>query len=472
MGIFTKFFAPTFIPENKQIIPMGTPFIAEDKAVIVPEKNGLIETEAKALTGEVLGLSEAFGSFLILGQNEAATAASALNLYRRSTAVSVPINRIAQAIADMKFVLEFEGGEVVNKHPILDLLRNPSPYFSATHFIETLAKNYLITNEACIVAIGGISRPPLELQPISPDHLTVPEGQEGLPTSHIITGNSMMGIYPAERELGRVRYIRDVFTESYLIRGFSTRSNSLLRGESLLASASSEVREDILGGEHNISLLEKGGRLSLVFNFKKDMFGDDFKTMKQNIRSQYGGANKAGQIGVTTGDVDIKELGLNNKDMEFSMLQKMARIAVANQYAFPLVLLDTDAATLNNIKIAKELLTDDAALPVARRLMVGISQFLMPRFGLDPRKYKLVPDMDSIQALATRRNEELKTRREIGIETVNELRAFIPNRGDVEGGNSVLVPGNLIPIENSGKELTDDNPPAFPKPEPEKEPDK
>lgn len=469
MGIFKNLFSPSLMPENKQVAVIRSPFISEEKAIIVPEKNGLIAREEKGLTGEVLGLSETFGSFLMLGNNEAATAASAKNLYRRSTAVSVPINRIAQTIADMKFVLELEDGTIINSHPILDLLRNPSPYFTATHFIETLAKDYLITNEACIVAIGGIARPPIELQPISPDHITVPEGMEGLPISHIISGNTMMGSYLATRESGRVRYIRDIFTESYLIRGYNTRNNSLLRGESLLASASSEVREDILGGEHNISLLKKGGRLSLVFNFKKDVFGDDFKTMKQNIRAQYGGAKNAGQIAVTTGDVSIEEFGTNNKDMEFSQLQKMARIAVANQYSFPLVLLDTDAATLDNYKMGKEALTDDAALPVARRIMVGISQFLMPRFGLDPSKVKIVPDIDSIQALAVRRNIELKMRRDIGIETVNELRALIPNRGDVEGGDEVLVQANLIPIKNSGKELSDENPSAFPKPKPEEE---
>ncbi|MCH8302544.1 MAG: hypothetical protein IH912_07300, partial [Proteobacteria bacterium] len=44
--------------------------------------------------------------------------------------------------------------------------------------------------------------------------------------------------------------------------------------------------------------------------------------------------------GVTAGGaLDIKELGVNNKDMDFANLQDMARTAVALQYKFPLPLL-------------------------------------------------------------------------------------------------------------------------------------
>ena len=437
---------------------LRNPFYKREEPIQI-ERAPVVEKKSSTFA---LGTSESLGSFLILGTGRATTAASALSLYRKSTAVSVPVNRIAEAIATMDFVLEEEDGTIINNHPVLDLIRAPSPFYTKRLFIEKMAKDYLITNESEIVALGGITRPPLELQPISPDHLTVPEGGNGLPTSHIISGGTMDGIYKAERDRGTVRYIRDVFTEAYLIRGYNTRDNSLLRGESLLASASSEVREDILGGEHNVSLLEKGGRVSLIFNFKDELEGDDFKVMKERIRAEYGGASKAGQIAITTGDVDIKEVGINNKDMEFSLLQKMARIAVANQYGYPLVLLDTDAATLNNYQTGKEALSDDASIPVANVLMGGLSLFLLPRYNLDPSKVRIVPDLDSITALTMRRNKELKLRKEIGIETTNELRSFLPNRSDAEGADKILVPANMIPIESAGASMMDANPSAFP----------
>jgi len=415
------------------------------------------QTEKKSM---VLGTSQELGSFLVLGSSgRGTTAASALALYDQSSAVSIPINRIATAIADMKMVLELEDGTVTNTHPILDLLRKPSPYYTKDLFFETLAKNFMITGEYQVVGIGGIARPPIELQPISPDKITVPEGQNGLATSLIVSGNTMAGQYPSIRKSNQVRYIRDSLSEIHMTRNFKTRNNSLLRGQSLLVSASSEVRQHILGGVHNTSLLERGGRVSLVFHFEQEMNDDDFEVAKERVRSQYGGAQKAGEIGVTAGDgaLKINDIGSKNKDMDFVKLQQMAKIAIANQYGFPLVLLDTDAATFNNYSTAKEALYDDAALPVASVILGGLSDFLLPRFGEDPSKIRLGVDLDSIPALKMRRNKELKLRSEIGVETINELRDGLTNREDVDGGDVVYIPANLVP---AGTDLTglDENP--------------
>jgi HK97 family phage portal protein len=240
-----------------------------------------------------------------------------------------------------------------------------------------------------------------------------------------------------------------------MTRNFSTRLNSLLRGQSLLVSASKEVRQNILGAQHNVSLLEKGGNVSVVFNFKQGMSDDEFETVKQQVNMQYGGADNAGKIGVTSGggDLEIKNIGSANKDMDFFNLQQMAKVAIANQYGFPLIFLDNSAATFNNYEKAKEALYDDAALPFAKVIMKGLSNFLLPRFGIDPANNTIIPDLDSIPALATRRNNELKVRKEIGIESINELREFLPNRDDVTDGDEIYIPANLIPIGTNPQDM-------------------
>ena len=419
-------------------------------------KDKPVKTEAKSMA---LGLNDALGAFLMLGRGgRGATPASALALYEKSSAVSIPINRIATAIANLNLAVARSDGVVIPDHPVLELLRKPSPYFSRSLFMETIAKNYMITGESCVVAIGGVARPPLELQPISPAKLTVPEGYGGLPANVNITGNTMSGVYMPRRKGNDIRYTRDSMAELVFIRNYSTRNNSSLRGQSLLASASSEVNQHILGGDHNVSILEKGGSVSLIFHFKEDMNDDDFEATKKRVRAQYGGARNAGEIGVTAGkdSLEIKEMGSKVKDMDFANLQTMAKIAIANQYAFPLILLDTDAATENNYGNAKEALYDDAALPFAKILLGELSDFLLPRYGEDPAQLQIVPDVDSISSLATRRNRELKIRKDIGIETYNELRESIPNRSPLpEGGEVVYLAANMIPIDQAGKGISD-----------------
>ncbi len=403
----------------------------------------------------VLGLNDALGDLLKYGTSDSAeTPASALSLYKKSSAVSIPINKIAGPFASIEPVLEHDG-DIATEHPVLELLNRPSPYFDKVLFFETLAKNYLVTNEAGIIALGGVTRPPLEIQPISPRNVNVIEGPGGYVGEFNVTGESLTGSYVPAKRWKSVRYYQGNLRELKQIRGFSTDNNSLLRGQSLLVPAAAEARQHILGGEHNVSLLEKGGRVSLVFHFEDNLTVDEYNETKGRIFEQYGGSQNAGQIGVTAGPkMTISEFGKTNKDMDFAMLQSMAKQAVALQYNVPLPLITVDATTLNNYEVAILALFDDAVLPLADKIFNGLSMFLLPRYGLDPAKYKITYSILQITALRKRVLEELKLRKEINIETDNELRPLI-DREPYQGGDAILKPANLIPV---GEDLELDEP--------------
>lgn len=419
---------------------------------------GRKQIETKSST-KVLGLSEELGSFLKFGTTGTAVSpSSAIGLYEKSSAVSIPINYIAEAFASINPVLK-EGTEIITDHPVLDLLQSPSPFYTQDLLFEILAKNFLITGEAEIVGIGNVNRPPIELQPISPKNVTINEGRGGFAQNMLVTGETLAGTYDLIKRGRSVRYLRGNLSEIKQIRNFSTRDNSLIRGQSPLVSASTEVRQHIEGGKHNISLLINGGRVSMVFHYEEDPDPDNFEATKERIKGQYAGSANAGKVAVSTGGkLNISELGQSAKDMDFATLQEMARTAVALQYKFPLPLLSTEASTFNNYKEAKTALFDDAVLPLADRVFGGLSDFLLPRYGLDPSKVRITYDLDQITALVGRRNEELKLRKELGLETINELRTLIGREGVGEEGDSVLVPATLIPV---GTDLfTDDNQPG------------
>lgn len=393
-----------------------------------------------------LGLTDELGKFLMFGQQGATTATGAFQLYNESSAVSIPIGMIVSAFASLDAVLELPDGKQVNEHPVLDLLRKPSPLYDKILFNETLATNYLVAGDTFLIALGGVNRPPLELQPISSKNTTANQGQGGLARNMQVSGETLAGNYVLELKKNSARYFQGGLRELKQIRGFSTKDNSLLRGQSPLVSASAEARQSVLGNKHNVSLLERGGRVSLVFSFEDDLDDDEFEAAKQRVRAQYGGAEMAGQIGVTAGSkMEINEIGVNNKDMDFAKLQRMARDAVALQYKVPIVLISTDKATFNNYSEAKMALYDDAVLPLADKIFAGLSDFLLPRYGIDASTTRITYDMDAITALAKRRNEELKLRRELNLETDNELRSEI-GREPLEGGNVLRAPANMIPI--------------------------
>jgi len=396
-------------------------------------------------TKSVLGTSTELGSFLIYGSDGyAQTPASAIQLYEQSTAVSIPINFIADSFSCIDPIIKIDG-KVVTEHPILDLLRHPSPFFTTELFLEAIAKMYLVTGECFVAGLGNVSRPPLEIQPISPSNLMVQEGNNGIPVSWLVSGKNLPGSYRLLAKGRNVRYLDGPLREIKHIRNFSTLNDSMLRGQSLLVAASEEARQNILGNRHNVSLLEKGGRVSLVFHFQEDMEPTQFERVRDRVMDRYSGPDNAGAIGVTAGGkLDIKEVGTNNKDMDFAVLQEMAKQAVALTYKVPLPLISNTASTFNNYKEAKLALYDDAVLPLADRLFAGLTSFLVPRYNLDPSRVKIGYDMDQITALAVRRNEELALRKSLQIESDNELRALI-GRDPYPEGDVIYKPANLVP---------------------------
>jgi HK97 family phage portal protein len=296
-----------------------------------------------------------------------------------------------------------------------------------------------------LILIGGRRRPPLELQPISVKHASVPEGVGGVPSQIQVSGNTLAGEYKPDITKGVLRYFSGNLRELIQIRNYSTRNNSLLRGQSPLLAASKEVRQHILGGTHNISILEKGGRVSLIFHFDADMDDEDFEEAKTRVREQYGGAGNAGEIGVTAGgELSIKEVGINNRDMDFSVLQKMAVKSVTLQYHVPLPLVTDERQTLNNYREGKLALYDDAVIPLSKRIFGGLGDTLLPRYGVDPSRARITFDPDQVSALVARRNEEVGKRQKIGVESDNEIRAYL-GKEPYEGGDVILKSASLIP---------------------------
>lgn len=406
-------------------------------------------------TKAVLGTSDSLGAFLQFGNTTAESPSSALNLYESSTAVSIPINKVAEAFASIQPVLELQDGKIITNHPVLDLLRNPSPFYDRRLFMETIGKYFLITNEAECIALGSINRPPLELQPISPANVSVVEGTEGLAVSLDISGNTLTGAYNLELKRNRARYLNGNLRELKQIRGFSTKNNSLLRGQSQLVPAAAEARQHILGNRHNVSLLEKGGRLSYVFHYEEDMEPDDFIVTQDRVRENVGGADKAGSIVVSAGGkLKVEEMGTTNKDMDYVKMQRTAMDSVALQYNVPLPLINTSATTFNNYGTAVLALYDDAALPLADVVYGGLTQFLLPRYGMDPAKARITYNILAITALRARVLAEIKTRRDINVEADNELREIM-GREAYEGGDDIYKPANLIPV---GTDIETDEP--------------
>jgi len=414
------------------------------------------QVETKSATRSVIldDLTSDFISSCLLEEN--ITPQKAFKFYRKNSSVATAVDMIADSYEQIEPIIQLPDGSILEQHPVLDLLRNPNSFMTWSDFAARISRNYLLTNQSHFYALGGVTVSPSEIYPIKPTNVSViTGGSEYVETFYVGQG---VGVGEYIRELAKQRisrYYDGALKELYRISGFSSMSTDG-GADSPLQAAALETNQQIKGRVHNLKMLENGGRLSLMVIFKEEQLSDDeHKERTQRINESWSGPENAGKIGVMSGsDIqDVKEMGVNQKDMDYAELDRIASQAIYFRYKIPLPLITVTASTFNNMQTAIEMLYDFAVLPLADKLFTGMSRFLLPRFGIDLNQAKITYNPESLQALKSRRLEELKQRKDIGVETINEMREQIPNRDPIDGGNTLYQSATLVPV---GTDINDD----------------
>lgn len=371
----------------------------------------------------------------------------AMRFYRQSTSVATAVDAIADEIENISPVISTEDGKLSSDHDILRMLKNPNDYEIYQDFIGQSARSYLITGDVYWFAGGALNRPPVLLYCEKPHNVNTIEGLNGYAQSFNVYRGVGTGSFERERvpKMG-IRYYDGNLKELFNIMRYSSRY-STTHGDSPLLAAALEVAQQVLNRVHNVSILDNGGRLSLVVQFKDTTSPDEHEERKTKLQEQLGGSANAGKIAViSSNDMEINEFGKTNRDMDFYNLDRVASNAIYNRYKVPLPLVSMDASTFNNMELAVYHFYDFAVIPLFNRIAAGLTRFLFPRYGMDPNRVYLTYNPEDVQALKSRRVEQLMKRKELGVETINEIREGLPNREPLEGGDILYQPANMVPV--------------------------
>lgn len=385
----------------------------------------------------------------------AVTAQKTANFYRNSSAVATAIDIIAKEVEQIKPVVKLSDGTLVEDHDVIKLLKNPNEFEDYREFIGQAIRNYLLNHDAFVYAEGSVNRPPANLFITNNQNVSTTEnGADKYPQVFNVTSGFGAGIFTRQAIKRQARFYDGNLKEVYQIHGYSSRTNNV-KADSPLEAAALEARQQIVGRNHNLKLISNGGRLSMAVIYKPETqpSPEQWADMKQAVVNDFSGSDNAGKIAVyAADDMDIKELGMNNKDMDFANLDQISRDSIYMRYNIPLPIVSTDGQTYNNFDRAIEDLYDRAVLPYAQIIFSGLTKMLRTRYNDSFEEITYNPE--TIGAIKGRMLEELKTRREINVETVNELREFLPNREDVVGGEifyqaAMLVPAGLDDFDES-----------------------
>lgn len=383
-----------------------------------------IEAKASA-TGSALVMTP--GQPVWSGRDYAAFAEEA---YKRNVVAYQAINRIADAVASVKWMAK-RGDEVLPSHPLLQLLRRPNPGQSGPQYIRAKVAYLMIAGNGFEerVTVGGEVR---ELYQLRPDRVKVVPASNGFPSGYIYTANSKAIRFPVdENGNSDLRHLK-MFNPSNDWYGMSPVEAG--------AYAIDQSNESMKWVQ---SLLQNSARPSGALTTKDgaELSDDNFNRLKTQIEEQYAGAMNAGRPMLLEGGLSWQQMGLSPSDMSLLETKFSAARDICLSFGVPPQLLGIPGDnTYSNYAEARLSFWEDTVIPLLDLIAADWSNWLGATYGIE-----LAPDLDDIPAIVDKR-QSLWDMADKSLDlTINERRA-LKGYGPVEGGDVLYVTVGQIPI--------------------------
>lgn len=365
--------------------------------------------------------------------------------YMRNAIVYRCVNEISKGASAVPYQLK-SGDNVIEQHPVIDLLDRPNPLQSNVEFFNALFGYLMLSGNAYVLKIGGTRGVPRELHLLRPDRIEIKSRQGAtLPDRY----DYMMN--------GRVERSFEVDQDT----GFSELKHIKLwnplddfYGCSPLSAAAVEVDQHNLSSTHNINLLSNGARPSgaVVFKPKDEQgFAANLTEAQRgqlltDLNNRFSGAGNAGRPMLLEGDFDWKEMGLSPRDMDFLNLKHLASTDIAMCFGVPSQLVGVpDAQTYANVSEARLALYEETIIPLLHKVASDLNEWLLPLFN---ENLLFEYDVDGIPALSERRKkiyENVTAAVREGIITRNEAREQL-GYSPIDGGDDIYISSTLFPL--------------------------
>ena len=367
----------------------------------------------------------------------------ALEGYSYNAIVYRCVNEISQGAASIPFKVK-QGDQVLESHPLIDLLNRPNPLQAGVEYFQALYSFLLLSGNSYALSTL-VNNIPSELHLLRPDRIEIDPSDTTIPAGYKYKLNGKVAKY----------YDADPMTGQSEVKHFKFW-NPLddYLGMSPMMASSIDVDQYNSISRHNIALLNNGARPSGAIVFKPtDTSGNRMtlsdiqrKQVQDDLRLKMQGSANAGKPVLLEGDFDWKEMGMSPRDMDFLQQKHMAAKDIALCFGIPSQLIGIpDSQTYANVQEARLSLYEETIIPLAKRIESDLNEWLAPSYGDD---IYICYDWDAIPAMAERRkriyeNVALAVRE--GIISRNEARERLGYE-PIANGDEVFISANLFPL--------------------------
>jgi len=415
------------------------------------KRNSALVSEVKtfdirdALKPSLSGLGNDYNVSLLLAQF----------YYRVISPVATGIDMIGDEFQAIKpLIYDPKTKEFTSESALLDLLTLPNSDQTRAELLGSIIRFFLMNGNAFFVATGDINRKPLELVSINPVYITPFSSLKDMFVDYYLYQSQNISVrFDRIEENGRFRYVnKEKNLELWPIRDFGDDYYNRFRGLSRLNAIYLEIEQYFSSNKHNLSILKKGVRSAGILMSDKKLTADVRDDLKAQVNADYAGDVNAGRIFLLDGGIfDFKELSKSLKDMDFKDLKKEIAKSIFIRLKIPLPLISTENQKFSNMFQATLGLYDNAVIPLIEKIFNEMALFLFPRYGLDPTKETLWFSIFDVQALKERHIAGVLDQKEKGVITLNEARKQLNYEIEIEGGDTVYQPINLVPVGASAQ---------------------
>jgi HK97 family phage portal protein len=377
-----------------------------------------------------------------------------INYYYRSSPLFTALKLISDNMKTIPFVLkDTNKDEFVYEHPLLELLKNPNPFETGDHFKESIISFYLLSGDTYINVVGSTN--PVELAVLPTQFIRIVRNSKtGIIDQYDYTPNNSDAI--TYKRNNKNRYFAPNGNELINMRNFNPDILDQNQGGlPYIQPIKLELSQYLLASVHNDSLLQNQGRPSGILSYKGEgeLSDEQIEAFKAQVKDNISGATNAGKSMFLSGNFDWKQLSESIKDMDFAKLKIQTSVAIYNALKIPLPMISPEHMSLANMDTAKLNFYDNAIIPWFDMITNFLGQHLLPRYK-GSENLKLTFDEAAIAALRPRIVDNIDSLSKSGVLTVNEIRSLLGYE-DIEGGDTLYQPANLIPIGEDS--FTSDN---------------
>lgn len=247
-----------------------------------------------------------------------------------------------------------------------------------------------------------------------------------------------------------------------------------LRGCPPLLAANTTLRADVLADTYTLKFFENGAVPSGFIKYKNPLPAKDYEEMLRRLEDRHKGAFKGHKIGILDDDAEFISNSTTIRDMEYLSLREWARDVVCAVFGWPKWALGiTDSMNFATAVAAKRTLWEENIIPaLAQRERTLEAQFFR---WIEGGRFTGFFELDNVPALVQIRESKWDTATKMLAARVSlqEINRYLDLGLEPQPGwDQVLVPLNLVPIEDAGVPIEEPDEPApapAQEPEPEEE---